>query len=59
MLKWTAFFSLACATILCAQTDITDSGGPLMPEQAAYDVTYYELTLEVKPDNKSIQGPCI
>lgn len=34
----------------------TDSGGPLMPEQAAYDVTAYDLALKVNPDDKSING---
>ena len=37
-------------------TDILDSGGPLMPEQAAYDVKEYELSLEVNPKDSSIQG---
>ena len=37
-------------------TDILDSGGPLMPEQAAYDVKEYDLTLEVFPQDRSIQG---
>ncbi|MEM6335045.1 MAG: M1 family metallopeptidase [Bacteroidota bacterium] len=34
----------------------TDSGGPLMPEQAAYDVTFYDLDLDVRPETKSIAG---
>jgi aminopeptidase N len=34
----------------------TDSGGPLMPEQAAYDVVSYDLALKVNPDEKSING---
>jgi len=34
----------------------TDSGGPLIPEQAAYDVTFYDLALTVKPDSKTIDG---
>ncbi len=34
----------------------TDSGGPLMPEQAAYDVTSYDLALRVNPADKSING---
>ncbi len=36
--------------------DILDSGGPLMPEQAAYDVKEYNLTLEVFPQDSSIKG---
>lgn len=34
----------------------TDSGGALMPEQAAYDVTFYNLALSVDPDRHSIDG---
>ena len=33
-----------------------DSGGPLLPEQAAYDVTYYELHLTIDPESRSISG---
>ncbi|MEZ4698106.1 MAG: M1 family metallopeptidase [Rhodothermales bacterium] len=41
----------------CSQTsDSFDSGGPLMPEQAAYDVTYYELTLRVDDQKRTIDG---
>ncbi|MBK7870354.1 MAG: M1 family metallopeptidase [Saprospiraceae bacterium] len=39
-----------------AQMDIYDSGGILMPEQAAYDVKFYELTLEVSPDQKVLKA---
>jgi aminopeptidase N len=34
----------------------TDSGGPLMPEQAAYDVKSYDLALKVNPADQSIKG---
>ena len=34
----------------------TSSGGPLMPEQAAYDVTFYDLDLDVRPDSQAIDG---
>lgn len=34
----------------------TSSGGPLSPEQAGYDVQFYDLSLEVLPDEKSIKG---
>lgn len=36
--------------------DIMDSGGPLIPEQAAYDVSYYDLDLLISPSDSSIQG---
>lgn len=39
-----------------AQTAIYDSGGPLMPEQAAYDVTFYDLAVAVQPADSSISG---
>ncbi len=34
----------------------TDSGGPLLPEQAAYDVTFYDLALNINPEQRSIDG---
>ncbi len=34
----------------------TESGGPLMPEQAAYDVTHYDLSLRINPSEQSIAG---
>jgi aminopeptidase N len=42
--------------MVLAATDIYDSGGPLMPEQAAYDVSFYELSLFVNPRDSSIHG---
>ena len=36
--------------------DPYDSGGPLIVEQAAYDVTYYDLDLEVDPSDSTIAG---
>jgi aminopeptidase N len=34
----------------------TDSGGPLLTEQAAYDVKFYDLALRVDPEQQSIKG---
>ena len=34
----------------------TASGGALMPEQAAYDVTFYDLALSVEPADSTIEG---
>ncbi len=46
-----------------AQRDLgsrpTDTGGPLMFEQAAYDVQNYDITLNVDPKAKSISGTTI
>ncbi|MGH7542519.1 MAG: M1 family metallopeptidase [Gemmatimonadota bacterium] len=36
--------------------DSYDSGGPLIPEQASYDVTFYGLDLEVEPADSTIAG---
>jgi aminopeptidase N len=38
------------------QVDIYDSGGPILPEQAAYDVTFYALDLSVDPAERRIAG---
>jgi len=46
-------------TTTTAQTDIYDTGGLLMPEQAAYDATFYDLDLEVYPDERRIAGKLI
>jgi len=34
----------------------TESGGPLLPEQATYDVTFYDLALRIDPDARAIEG---
>jgi aminopeptidase N len=51
---------LCAAAIATAQRPLgvrpTDSGGPLMPEQAAYDVKAYDLALAVNPAEQSIKG---
>ncbi len=54
-------FSCFVVTLLlvvaaCAQPAPPDSGGPLLPEQAAYDVTYYDLDLQVWPAARRIAG---
>lgn len=58
MLKQFGLSILTVFTIVytTAQTAIYDSGGPIMPEQAAYDVTFYNLMLEVFPDDQRIAG---
>ncbi|NQU26947.1 MAG: hypothetical protein HQ528_01520, partial [Candidatus Marinimicrobia bacterium] len=48
----TRSLSVLIILIVCsidAQTDLYDTGGPLMPEQAAYDVTFYDLDLNIDP----------
>ena len=44
---------------ISAQTPILDSGGPLSPEQAAYDVTFYDLSVSIKPETREIDGQVI
>ena len=50
----------ASSTFVQAQRDVgvrpTDSGGPLMPEQAAYDIKSYDLDLRINPAEQSIKG---
>jgi hypothetical protein len=33
-----------------------DSGGPLTPEWAAYDVKFYNINLNINPDKQTING---
>ncbi len=42
--------------LLTLLQDVNVSGGELIPEQAAYDVEHYALSLEVDPEEKSIEG---
>ena len=56
----------ACVLILCFVTPLhaqrelgvrgSTSGGPLMPEQAAYDVKSYDLDLRIDPETQTIKG---
>ena len=39
-----------------AQQPAYDSGGPLQPEQAAYDVSFYDLSVQVFPETQRIGG---
>lgn len=54
-------FCILCLTFsVYAQREVgvrpTQSGGVLMPEQAAYDVKHYDLDLRVNPQEQSIKG---
>lgn len=61
-LSWTVcvFLLLVLAQTAGAQRELgarpTNSGGPLMPEQAAYDVKSYDLGLKINPAEQSISG---
>jgi len=51
------FSTLLLATIqLFPQPDTQDSGGPLTPEWAAYDVKFYNINLNIDPDKQTIKG---
>jgi len=54
--KLLLFLCLVLSTSLLGQVDLLDSGGPLMPEQAAYDVNFYELQLQIFPEKQTIAG---
>jgi aminopeptidase N len=41
---------------LFAQFGSQDSGGKLLPEQSCYDVTHYDLNLQIDPVTRSIGG---
>jgi aminopeptidase N len=53
-----SFFStlLLFTNILMAQFGSQDSGGKLIPEQACYDVKFYEIDLSICPIEKAIGG---
>jgi aminopeptidase N len=47
---------LAAGLCGCADAPGQDSGGALLPEQAAYDVTHYDLQVSVDPARERIDG---
>ena len=56
----TLFLLLLLTSFAFAQRELgvrpTETGGPLMAEQAAYDVETYDISLKVDPKTKSISG---
>src|SRR5690606_22475420 len=38
------------------QSNPMDSGGPLIPEQAAFRVTFYDLAVDINPAERSLVG---
>ena len=59
-MRWTLFFSMVWFTLhLNGQSnyDRQDSlRGGITPERAWWDVSYYHLAIEVKPDTREIMG---
>lgn len=47
---------LALAAVAAAQGPRNVSGGPLIPEEACYDVQHYDLAISVDPAGKQIEG---
>src|SRR4030095_1021282 len=56
-----AFLLLASSSFAQRELGVrpTDTGGPLMPEQAAFDVQSYDIKLNVDPATKSITGTTV
>ncbi|HWV56830.1 MAG TPA: M1 family metallopeptidase [Longimicrobiales bacterium] len=48
--------SLVATPVAARQVDIYDSGGPISPEQASFDVTFYDLAITVDPETRTIEG---
>ncbi len=55
-MKFQLQFLLALIFFIPLSKTFADSGGPLSPEQAAYDVNYYNLDLAIDPVAKTISG---
>ena len=47
---------IGTAVKLFPQSDSQDSGGPLTPEWAAYDIKFYNINLNINPDKQTING---
>lgn len=50
------FIILICSTQLHPQLGSQDSGGPLTPEWAAYDIKFYNINLDINPEKETING---
>ena len=46
----------SCAALPASRAPRNDSGGYLIPEQAAYDVLAYDLRLVIDPDRETLEG---
>jgi hypothetical protein len=52
----TALFVTIISAISFPQLGSQDTGGPLSPAQASFDVKFYNLNLNINPENKTIKG---
>lgn len=55
-IRRTIVLFISIMELLVAQGDPYSSGGELIREQGAYDVTHYDLDLLIDPENKYIDG---
>jgi aminopeptidase N len=55
LLLWTGWQTVGAQRRL-GQRVTNHSGGPLLPEQAAYNVSFYALQLKIDPEARSIEG---
>ncbi|MEJ2194059.1 MAG: M1 family metallopeptidase [Ignavibacteriaceae bacterium] len=51
-----SIFILFQSNLIFSQLGSQDTGGPLSPEQAAYDVKYYNINLKIYPELQTIDG---
>ena len=56
---YTRFYLITFIFLSIVNITFADSGGPLKPEQAAYDVTYYYLDLSINPETQTIDGSLV
>jgi aminopeptidase N len=56
LLYFGSFSALVAQNFGLHQHPILDSGGPLIPEQASFNVTFYELDVEIFPETRRIEG---
>ena len=54
-----ALLALLVTSLLTTSCAAQDSGGELLQQQAAYDVTYYDLQVEVQPSERAIAGTLV
>ena len=56
LLRGIVLLLLVAGVTGCTDAPGQDSGGELLPEQAAYDVMHYDLAVTVQPDRQRIEG---
>jgi aminopeptidase N len=54
--SWGLLVLCSVLVLGCRDVPAQDSGGPLPPEQAAYDVSHYDLDVRVQPAERRLKG---